>query len=85
LRLLALEGEREAATVTGPGRDLHRSWVAEVFGEATQGSEAMLDMLVVVTDVYAWKLLRLDRGLDASVVRERMGDMVTAILRSATS
>jgi AcrR family transcriptional regulator len=89
LRLLAMGVERDAATVTIPGRQLHRSWVDEVFADAIQmtddAREAVVDMLVVVTDVYAWKLLRLDRGLGASVVRERMGDMVQAILRSARS
>lgn len=79
LRLLSMGDEYGAESVTGPGRLLHRAWVKEVFG----GPEAsVVDMLVVVTDVYAWKLLRLDRGLDAAVTRERMGDMTTAILTS---
>lgn len=76
LRLLAMGDERDAGTVTHPGRLLHRGWVDEVFG----GSDDRIDMLVVVTDVYAWKLLRLDRGLAPAVVRARIGAMVDAIL-----
>lgn len=87
LRLLALEDDRDAAPVTGPGRLLHRGWVEEVFADAIEvaGEErdALVDTLVVVTDVYAWKLLRLDRGLPPTVVRARVGAMVDAIIASS--
>lgn len=81
LRLLAMGDEHGAETVTGPGRLLHRAWVEEVFGTG----EALVDMLVVATDVYAWKLLRLDRGLGTATVRDRMGSMVDALLLSVGS
>ena len=79
LRLLALGDDHGAASVTTPGRDVHRAWVEEVFGLGPENHE-LADMLVVVTDVYTWKLLRLDRGLSRDEVRQRIGAMVTAVI-----
>ena len=38
---------------------------------------------VVVTDVYAWKLLRRDRGLDVATTARRMRALVDAVLMPA--
>ena len=79
LKLLALDEE----SITGAGRLVHREWVGEVFGDETSRASdpvALVDMLVVVTDVYAWKLLRLDRGLPVEQVRHRIGAMCNALL-----
>ena len=40
----------------------------------------LVDVLVVATDVYAWKLLRLDRGLSVDDVADRMLLMTEALL-----
>ena len=40
----------------------------------------LIDVLVVATDVYAWKLLRLDRGLSVDDVHDRMLLMTDAVL-----
>jgi hypothetical protein len=40
----------------------------------------LIDVLVVATDVYAWKLMRLDRGLSVDEVRDRMLFMTDALL-----
>ena len=77
LRLLASELPG-AQRVTASGRLLHRDWVENVF--ATH-DEAVVDMLVVATDVYAWKLLRLDRGLSAAATTDRMRVMTESILK----
>jgi len=83
LRLLAREPDDQI--VTGPGRLLHRGWVEEVYAEAigSAGAErdVLTDLLVVATDVYAWKLLRLDRGLAAGDVERRMILMTDAVIR----
>jgi AcrR family transcriptional regulator len=83
LRLLAREADGLA--VTGPGRLLHRGWVEDVYGDsivrAGSEAEALTDLLVVATDVYTWKLLRLDRGLSPAHVRERMAQMTDALIR----
>ena len=47
---------------------MHREWVQTVFAPylpaAEAAREARVDLLVVATDVYTWKQLRRDRGLD---------------------
>jgi AcrR family transcriptional regulator len=81
LRLLGLDDDT-ARAITGPGRELHRQWVRDVFEAELPagGREAVVDMLVVVTDVYAWKLLRLDRGLDRATTEARIRTMARSIL-----
>jgi AcrR family transcriptional regulator len=88
--LVMLAAERRddrARQVTDRGRDLHRDWVRSAF--APQLSERLprnrgqlTDLLVVATDVYAWKLLRRDRGLRPSAVERRICLMVQALLNS---
>jgi AcrR family transcriptional regulator len=71
LRILASELPG-AQRVAASGRLVHRAWVQEVF--ATDDDERT-DLLVVATDVYAWKLLRRDRGLSAAVTAQRIATM----------
>ena len=40
----------------------------------------MIDMLVIATDVYTWKLLRRDRRLTRDVVLERMIKLAEAVV-----
>jgi AcrR family transcriptional regulator len=85
LLLLAQERtEEQVARITNTGKGLHRAWVTEVFEPflpaAQEPREELLDLLVVATDVYAWKLLRLDRGLSRSRTQERMDLLVRTVL-----
>lgn len=70
------------------GKATHRAWVEEVFSPqlasltSTQRVETT-DLLVVATDVYAWKLLRRDRGLSRAQTEQRLNTLVTAILTAA--
>jgi AcrR family transcriptional regulator len=85
LRLLGQEHDPRIAAVVTPGKHLHRHWVEESFGPQLQARppenrEALVDLLVVATDLYTWKLLRRDRGLDPQTVQARMRSLVTAIL-----
>ena len=71
------------------GKDMHRSWVAEVFaphldGLTTGARDELLDLLVVATDVYTWKLLRRDRGHSRTQTEHRMNTLVSALLTAAT-
>ena len=68
-----------ARQATALGKKLHRDWVREAFAPATD-DVAVLDLLVVATDVYTWKLLRLDRGLSRTTTQKRMLHLVTAVL-----
>lgn len=85
LMMLAQERADEVfARITAEGRAMHRRWVAEVFAPflpATEADrEAAVDLLVVATDVYTWKLLRLDRGLGPRQTRQRMQHLVGMVL-----
>ena len=62
---------------TDRGKAMHRDWVRDAFAPATE-DEALLDLLVVATDVYTWKLLRLDRGHSRAVTEQRMHGLVQA-------
>ena len=68
------------------GRRGHRSWVRWAFApqltERDRGARAQLeDLLVVATDVYTWKLLRIDRGLSARATRAAMTELCEAVAR----
>ena len=84
LLMLAQESyDAVAAAVTTRGKALHRDWVRAAFSPATDDDTA-LDLLVLATDVYAWKLLRLDRGLSRATTERRMRALVDAVLASTT-
>jgi AcrR family transcriptional regulator len=74
--------------MTDSGRQMHRSWVRSAFGPLLPGgrvpTEEAVDLLVVATDVYTWKLLRRDRGLDRTDAEHRVRILVSAVL-AATS
>jgi AcrR family transcriptional regulator len=84
LVMLAQEPHQELmARITGEGRRLHRAWVEEVFapylGDA-EDPDALADLLVVATDVYTWKLLRRDRGLNRDLTENRIHHLVRSLL-----
>jgi hypothetical protein len=68
------------------GRAVHREWVEQVFAPALDACPAaerdgLLDLLIVATDVYTWKLLRRDRGLSRRRAESRARQLVERILR----
>lgn len=86
LRLLGQEfwNERIRAGMDG-GRQTHREWVERVFGPSMDEypvveREELIDLLVVATDVYTWKLLRRDRALERRQAEERVKRLIAAIL-----
>jgi AcrR family transcriptional regulator len=83
LVLLAQEDtEAFARSITEGGRELHRTWVAEAFAPylTEDADDSLLDLLVVATDVYTWKLLRRDRGLSRASTSARITRLVAALL-----
>jgi AcrR family transcriptional regulator len=85
LRLLALE---DRAPVLEPalerGRRLHQEWVERVFAAALTGlrgavRKRRVAQLVVVTDVYTWKLLRRDKGLSRDQTIVALRELVEAL------
>ena len=83
------ENDPRAQRMNTAGRLAHRAWVEEVFGarlpEESAARSRLIDVLVVATDVYSWKLLRLDRGLSVDDVHDRMRLMSEAILAGAAT
>lgn len=85
LRLLALEAVSPvAAEAVRDGRALHRGWVEHVFGPRLGPDPAVRErrllQLVAVTDVYVWKLLRLDLGRSRPEVEATLVDLVDHLL-----
>jgi AcrR family transcriptional regulator len=74
MRTLSLDGRIPVVTAMAEaGRALHRAWLERVFGpllaDEAAVRQAQLAQLLVATDVYAWKLLRRDRGLGPAETR----------------
>jgi hypothetical protein len=80
--LRLLEEERldpEIAKHVERGRRTHREWVRTVFAPqiaAAQDARELEDLLLVATDVYAWKLLRRDGRLSRRRTEERMFTLI---------
>jgi AcrR family transcriptional regulator len=85
ITMLGREGTDPAVRqMTDRGRQMHRHWVRSAFGPLLSpgrllGEEAV-DLLVVATDVYTWKLLRRDRGLDRPDAEHRVRTLISAVL-----
>src|ERR671913_141113 len=80
LLMLAQEGHDDVARkATDRGKAMHRDWVRDAFAPATD-DETLLDLLVVASDVYTWKLLRIDRGHSRTVTERCMHQLVDAVL-----
>ena len=67
------------------GRRGHRTWVRWAFspqlaGRTASGRTRLEDLLVVATDVYTWKLLRIDRRLGARATAAAMTDLCQAVV-----
>ena len=71
------------AGISARGKEMHRRWVRTAFAPWVDDDEVLLGLLVVATDVYAWKLLRLDRQLSRSLTEARMVRLVRAVLGAA--
>jgi AcrR family transcriptional regulator len=71
-------------TALDRGRLAHRRWVETVFGPLLPASSAVrsrrLAQLVAITDVYTWKLLRLDQGLGRKATELALVEMIERLL-----
>ena len=84
LLMLAQESsDPQVAELTRRGRAMHRAWVEDVFAPFVGPRDALIDLLVVATDVYTWKLLRLDRRSSRTRTEQLMHRMVTSLLEGA--
>ena len=92
LNLLAQEGGTEplARRAAESGRAFHRAWVRRCFapwldeGDAEAGEVAeRTDALVAATDLYVWKLLRLDLGRSREATEAVVNRLVRAVLEGS--
>jgi AcrR family transcriptional regulator len=84
LLMLAQESsDPQVAELTRRGRALHRTWVVDVFAPFVGERDPLIDLLVVATDVYTWKLLRLDRRFSRARTEQLIHRMVSALLAGA--
>jgi AcrR family transcriptional regulator len=89
LLMLAQESSYDhVRRMSDAGKTTHRTWVTDVFGpllpRRAASREQAIDLLVVATDVYTWKLLHRDRGLSRAQTEHRINALVSAILAAAT-
>ena len=63
------------------GRSYHRAWVKRCFSPYLSGPDKeTVDALVAATDIYVWKLLRLDLGRSRNTVNKIITKMVKRIV-----
>ncbi len=67
------------------GRRMHREEISGIFApqlaeHPPAQREALVDLLVIATDVYTWKLLRRDRGLDRVIAETRVRQLIHDVL-----
>jgi AcrR family transcriptional regulator len=85
LRMLAVEPRVPVVQpLMAYGRAGHQAWVEHVFSAALTGLRGKtrarrIAQLVVATDVYAWKLLRRDKGLDRNQTITAIRELVLAL------
>jgi len=88
LRLLQHEHVPSLARIADAGRKIHRRWVVRTLGPLVAKLPAEerrmhLDQMVVSTDVYVWKLLRLDLGRTRPQVQRIIADLLRRIAQKA--
>jgi len=84
LLMLAQESsDPQVAELTRRGRVMHRTWVTDVFAPFVGPRDPLIDLLVVATDVYTWKLLRIDRGHSRARTEQLINRMATTLLEAA--
>lgn len=86
LNLLAQEGTGDAfaAKAVERGRAYHRAWVERCFApRLREPHPEAIDALVAATDLYLWKLLRLDLGRSLEATEAVITRLVRGILESS--
>jgi AcrR family transcriptional regulator len=90
LRLLSQEDRLPAIReVTDAGRRVHHDWVEQVFEPfltTTRGAARRTQhaQLVVLTDLFTWRLLRRDLGLGPRQTHVAIAQMIDALLKGGT-
>jgi AcrR family transcriptional regulator len=83
LRLLAQEDRvPQLRAIADAGRAVHAEWVDRCFGPfLAESSDPLLrPKLIALTDVFTWRLLRLDLGLDRTETASALASMIRAVI-----
>ncbi len=86
IRTLAQEERHEVLRAfTDLGRSVHRAWVETTFAPFLDARPAeersmLLTKLVVVTDLYVWKLLRRDSGFGREQTERTIAELVSDVV-----
>jgi hypothetical protein len=86
LKLLAQEAGDEpiAGRAAEEGRVYHRAWVERCFGPLLPNADRdSVDALVAATDLYVWKLLRLDLGRSPAATEAVLVRLVRSVLEAS--
>ncbi len=65
------------------GRSFHIIWVQNAFAPQLADHPTLLNPLYTLTDLFIWKVLRLERGLSLKETEKTMGQMITAVIASS--
>lgn len=88
LHLLNQEDRNPALKQTTDfGRRCHREWLVTIFAGKLKAltpakRAATLDALVVATDIYVWKVVRIDMGRSVSAFKALVKRLLTGVLAS---
>jgi AcrR family transcriptional regulator len=83
LRLLTQEEQvPQLRVLADGGRAAHYAWVERTFGPflAETADPLLRPKLIALTDVFTWKLLRLDLGLDRAETACALASMIRAVV-----
>ncbi len=91
-RLRMIEQEEKIAVIADNarfGRRFHRDWVTRVFAPTLEGltgraRERRIVALILLTDVFTWRLLRKDLGLSRPETERTIVGLINAALREET-
>ncbi len=73
-----------AARAVADGRAFHRAWVVRCFGPLMPNTrQANVDAVVAATDIYIWKLIRLDLGRSRAATEAIINRLVKAALEDS--
>jgi AcrR family transcriptional regulator len=87
LRLLAEEGaDRKIDEILAGGRTIHWRWVEEKLGPLLEdrpgpARHRRLAQLAAICDVYTWKVMRRDGGLDRTGTERSIRELIEAVIR----
>lgn len=89
LRLLAQEDRvPQLKQIADRGRSFHYEWVERTFApflDSRDDRERLRTKLIVLTDLYVWKLLNGDLGLDRTETRQVLIEMIEAAITQGGS